>query len=100
MAIDVREIPVIGAFVSGGTVVVDVLIQGGDTILMLLITVLEAVELWLPLLTTLDRLAAEVPGVSMGWTSDLIMVGLVLMLAIRVARFTDYIKNRLQNDEN
>ena len=100
MAIDVREIPVIGAFISGGTVVFDVLLQGGDTVLMLLIALLEAVEIWLPLLTTLDKLAAEVPGLSIGWTSDVIMVGLVLMLAIRVARFADYIKNRLQNDEN
>ena len=78
---DLSEVPVVGAFASAGAVAADVIIQGGDIILLLSVTILDTIDLWLPMLSYLDRLAEQIPAIPQHVTSQLLTAGLVLIVA-------------------
>lgn len=104
MAIEWRDVPVIGTFITAGTIFVqfglDLLVQFGDMIGIILLTLLQSVDLWLPMLSTLNRFGSQIPGFSTEWTTHAIMIGLLLMLGLRVVRFANYLKKQILKDEN
>lgn len=86
---EVRDLPVLGKFVAIGTVLFDLVIQSGDMVIVVLWMLLENIELIVPILSTLNRLAADLPSIDEGLVSDLLMVALALYLVYQIIRLVN-----------
>lgn len=83
---DLEDIPGAGAFASAGVVLVDLISSGGETVVVLLIAALETIDLWVPLLSALDKWAAETGAIPQELTSQLLTGAITLLVIYYVAR--------------
>lgn len=84
---DLTDIPIFGAFSSAGMVGFDLLVHGGDMIVATIVAMLSSWQLWLPVLSTLNRLAPEIPVISQAALSPIVQVATGVMLVVYVSRW-------------
>lgn len=76
-----EAIPGVGAAVSAGAILVDMLAFGGDALVSVLIGVLTFSDLLVPMLATLNRLSDRLPFIPSGLVSSALTVALIALFA-------------------
>lgn len=92
-----HDIPVFGAFSSLGAVGVDLLLHGGDMIVATVVAMVTSWKLWLPVLSTLRRLAPDIPIVTQAMLTPIVQAGTAVMLLYYLSR---WVRNSLKKANN
>lgn len=84
--VSLEDVPVLGWFVGVGTWVWDLLAHGGDLVLEVVLALLGNVGMVVPLVTTLDRLAARYEFLPADMTGALVNLALLALFAVYAVR--------------
>lgn len=93
---DLSELPIVGSFVSAGALLGDLVFYSGDLIVALLFVFLDTIDLWIPLLSTLDRLAPRYEWIPEETVSIVLTIALFTFLAVTIVR----IRRRATDNDN
>ena len=84
---DIDELPVVGSIATAGAAVGDLLLNGGEIILSLVVFALASPDLWVTALMYADRLADMVAWIPATVVDRLLVIGLVLLVTVTLVRF-------------
>lgn len=93
---DLSDLPGISAFAAVGGLLTDLLFYGGDIILAAGFGILSSVDLWIPLLSYLSRLAEFVPWLP----EEIIETAIPVVLSIVTIVYAIRIINRIRSNTN
>lgn len=86
-----RDVPVVGTVLGAGSALVDVVLNGGEFILLVLMWLVDAVlghpDILLTILFQLDKLGGRVPWVPGGIVDQILTVLLVASLVLTVLKY-------------
>lgn len=94
--VNLRDVPVLGQFLAFGAIVADLLAAGGDLVVVVVIVVLDTVDLWVPLLATLNMV--DLGWIPMGAVQTALSVGVALLLGVRLFRLLKRTKTTIENE--
>ena len=93
---DLSDVPVVGTLLGAGSFLVDVVVNGGEFVLVALMWVVEAVlghpDILLTILIQLDRLKGRVPWVPGEYVDAVLTVFLVASLVLTVLKYAEKLK--------
>ena len=87
-----RDIPIVGSTLGLG---VDLLLTGGDTIAALGLVLVESIDLWIPLLSNLQRLADMTSLIPEAPIESLLIGGSIIFVAYYGARIVRQLYTRI-----
>lgn len=78
-----EDVPVLGAFVSIGVVIAEVVLHSGDLVIILLAGLIGNADLLVGMLSALDRFVsmAGIDAIPQSWIQNLLMIAVAALLA-------------------
>lgn len=98
--VDLSDVPGLSAFAGIGTLLVDLIVSGGDLIMWLVFALLSSVELWLPFISTLNRLAGRVEWIPEDAVSTAMTVVLIVIAVVYIGRIGSSIMSARDTNDN
>lgn len=89
---DVTELPIVGRFATAFLALLDVVLHGGEFIVLIVWFIVDGLlgspELLVSILITLQRLGERIPYIPAGWVDTILTAALVALLVVYLGRLT------------